>query len=174
MSGDAHGRRCSTAALLCATLAALSAQQTVAAEPPLLVVEAWVSTAGPYGESWELGIRPDGVVRMQVLYMGSPSGNLMARLHLPEPALARIRAALDSERFFELPEKLAPKTSLLHMPFFKLDVWSGTRHRAVTLYDPKQIHADPSTQRFLEVWEAVYAGLPLRPTWGGAPTACSR
>jgi hypothetical protein len=136
-----------------------------AAEPPALLVSAWVATAGPYGEDWDLTIRQDGGAALQVLYMGSPSGTLMAHVRLSEDAIGRIRAALASERFFDLATKLAPKASPLHMPHLKLDIWSGEEHRVVTVYDPGPIMQEPATQRFLKVWDAVYSGFPLRPTW---------
>jgi hypothetical protein len=60
-----------------------------------LWVEAWLSTAGPYGQGWSLRLAPSGNVTLRVLYMGTPSGSLMAEFDPANGYEERVRAALD-------------------------------------------------------------------------------
>ena len=136
-------------------------------KPVALVVEAWISTAGPYGESWDLRLTPSGEISLRVNYMITPSGNLMARFTLSAEQIAGIRKAIESERFFELPAKVFPATVPLHRPALRLDVWLGDRRHSVQLYDPDQQKADPNVRRFLAVWRGLFELLPIRPSWGG-------
>jgi hypothetical protein len=135
--------------------------------PVALVVEAWISTAGPYGESWDLRLTPSGEISLRVNYMTTPSGNLMARFTLSPEQIASIRQAIESERFFEMPPKVFPATVPLHRPALRLDVWLGDRHHSVQLYDPDQQKTHPNVRRFLAVWRRLFELLPMRPSWGG-------
>jgi hypothetical protein len=139
-------------------------------KPVALVVEAWISTAGPYGESWDLRLTPSGEVSLRVNYMTAPSGSLMARFTLSSEQVAGIRTAIESQRFFEIPAKVFPATVPLHRPALRLDVWLGDRHHSVQLYDPDQQKADPNAGRFLGVWRRLFELLPLRPPGGGPQT----
>jgi hypothetical protein len=136
-------------------------------KPVALVVEAWISTAGPYGESWDLRLTPSGEASLRVNYMTAPAGNLMGRFTLSAEQVVRIRTAIESERFFAMPAKVFPATVPLHRPALRLDVWLGERHHSVQLYDPDQQKADPNVRRFLGVWSRLFESLPLRPSWGG-------
>jgi hypothetical protein len=126
-----------------------------------LVVEAWISTAGPYGESWDLKLTPGGEVALQVYY---PSGSLLAQFRLSDAQVADLRKALESQRFFELPAEIAPKTSLLHQPDLRIAVWLGGKRHKVALYDPGQLEADANARRFLVLWRRLFDGLPIKPS----------
>jgi hypothetical protein len=145
----------------------LTADLTKAGEgkPVGLVVEAWVSTAGPYGQSWNLKIVPSGEAALQVFYMSAPSGTLMARFSLSAQQLAGIRSVVETERFFELPAKISPTATPMHRPAFRLDVWLEGRHHTVALYDPGQLEADAKASRFFAVWKQLYQDLPIKPSW---------
>ncbi len=136
-------------------------------KPVALVVEAWISTAGPYGESWDLRLTPSGEISLRVNYMITPSGNLMARFSLSADQVAGIRKVIESERFFDMPAKIFPATLPLHRPALRLDVWLDGKHHRVALYDPDQLKADPNVRRFLTVWKRLFESLPIRPSWGG-------
>jgi hypothetical protein len=135
-------------------------------KPAVLVVEAWIATAGPYGESWDLRLTPSGEASLRVNYMSAPSGSLMARFSLSADQLAAIRHAIASERFFELPAKVSPAPLPLHRPALRLDIWLDEKHHSVQLYDPDQQRTVLSVRRFLAVWRRVFAALPIRPSWG--------
>ena len=132
-----------------------------------LVVEAWVSTAGPYGESWDLKLSPSGEVALQVFYSANPSGSLMARFGLSDESVAAVRKVIKSERYFELPPKISPPTAPLHQPDLRLSVWLGGKRHKVQLYDPDQLKGDANAGRFLAIWRRLYEALPLRPSWDG-------
>jgi hypothetical protein len=150
-------------------LSLISGMLHAAEKPAALVVEAWISTAGPYGESWDLRLTPSGEVSLRVNYMVAPSGNVMARFSLSPDQIAGIRTVVESERFFDLPARISPASLPLHQPALRLDVWLDRRHHSVQAYDPDQLKADPNLRRFLAVWERLFAPLPLRPSWGAAP-----
>ena len=154
----------SSAALLAAILAA-GPQVSTTGKTPDLWVEAWLSTAGPYGEGWTLRLAPNGNVFLRVLYMGNPSGNLLADLDVGDEYERHLRAAIETHRFFDLPTDISPKSAVLHLPDFTMDVALGGKRHKVRLYDPKQLEADSRTKRFLAVWEALFEGLPMKPSW---------
>ena len=134
-------------------------------EPPPVIVTAFMSTAGPYGESWVLTMSPEGRASLRVHYLGNPSGSLMAHFELGDKAIEAIRKVVTSERFFEIPAKLAPKVSAFHKPALQLDVRVGSTHHNVNLYDPAQLGRDAAVERFRQVWNAVFAAIPLKPAW---------
>jgi hypothetical protein len=138
---------------------------TPAAQNPPVVVTAFMSNAGPYGESWVLTMTPDGRVSLTVLYMGNPGGTLMARFDLRDPAIEAISEAITSERFFDLPSKIEPKVLPMHKPALQLDVRVGSTHHNVNVYDPKQLEKDAAVERFRKVWNAVFATIPIKPAW---------
>jgi hypothetical protein len=151
--------------VLIAALLTLGVEVAAAGEKPPVVVTAFMSTAGPYGESWVLTMTPDGRVSLTVLYMGSPGGSLMARFDLDDAAIVAVYKAITSERFFDLPPKLEPKVLPLHKPSLQLDVRVGSTHHNVNLYDPQPLGKDISVERFRKVWNAVFATIPLKPVW---------
>jgi len=136
-------------------------------KPVALVVEAWISTAGPYGESWDLRLTPSGEMSLRVNYMIAPSGNLMARFSLSADHVAAIRQVILAERFFDMPAKVFPATLPLHRPALRLDIWLDEKRHSVQLYDPDQLKADPNVRRFLAIWNRLFDRLPIRPSWGG-------
>ena len=133
--------------------------------PTLPIVKASVSTAGPYGESWYLTLTPEGQVSLQVFYSSRPSGNLLANFNLGEKQVVAIKDALEASEFFELPPKLEPTQVAMHRPNLTIEVFLGAQHRTVNLYDPEALESEPTTARFLSVWEAIFEGLPFQPSW---------
>jgi hypothetical protein len=121
----------SSAALLAAFLAV--GPQAATGKASDLWAEAWLSTAGPYGEGWTLRLTPNGNVFLRVFYMGTPSGNLMADFDVRDEHEDRVRAAIKTQQFFELPADISPKTAMLHLPDFTLDVSLGGRRHKVRL-----------------------------------------
>jgi hypothetical protein len=130
-----------------------------------LLVEATVSTAGPYGELWMLRLMPDGEVFLRTYYSVNPSGRVMADFDLGEEYAAKLRRTIEEERFFDLPTEISPRESLLHQPDLQLEISLGRRKWKVRLYDPDQLKGNANVKRFLAVWASVYAGIPLKPTW---------
>lgn len=151
--------------VMIAALLTLGVGAAIAEEKPPVLVTAWVTTAGPYGEAWELTVTPEGRTSLNVSYMANPSGSLMAHFRLRDEAVDAIRTVVENEHFFDIPAKLAPKTSALHRPALQLDVRVGSRHHNVNLYDPALIGQDATVERFLKVWKALFAALPLKPSW---------
>lgn len=148
-----------------AALLTLGVKVAPAGEKPPVVVTALMSNAGPYGELWVLTMTPDGRVSLTVLYMGNPSGSLMARFDLGDAGTEAIHEAVTSEHFFDLPPKLEPKVLAFHRPALQLDVRVGSTHHNVNLYDPEQLGKDIAVERFRKVWNAVFAAIPLKPAW---------
>jgi hypothetical protein len=136
-----------------------------AEQAPPVSVRAWVSTAGPYGESWELTIDPKGTASLEIGYMLNPLGRISGEFHLTLEALDTIRKAIANERFFELPPNIAPETVPIHAPDLKLTVTISDRTHEVRLYDPEELPADPRVKRFLAVWNQAFASVPLKPRW---------
>ena len=157
-----------SAVLLMGLLAPLSLAETpqAATALPPMAVAAWVSTAGPYGPMWDLTIAADARATLEVLYPFNPSGRLAGNFEIAEERLATLRRAVETERFFDLPAELGPKEAILaHMPDLRLEIQVGAKKHKVALYDPSQVARLATTRRFLTVWQTVYAGLPIRPTW---------
>lgn len=148
-----------------AALLTFAAGTAAAEEPPPVIVTAFMSTAGPYGESWVLTMTPEGRASLTVHYLGNPSGSLMAHFELGDKAIEAIRKVVASEGFFAIPAKLAPKISAFHKPALQLDVRVGSTHHNVNLYDPAQLGKDASAERFRQVWNAVFAAIPIKPEW---------
>jgi hypothetical protein len=153
------------------SVAVLAAVLTVGSEPaptsatPDLWAEAWLSTAGPYGQGWSLRLAPSGNVSLRVFYMGTPAGSLLADFDPGDGYEARVRAVLNDQQFFVLPAEITPKAAMLHMPDFSLNIGLGSRRHKVRLYDPEQMKSDPRAKRFLAVWTALFDGLPVKPSW---------
>ena len=130
-----------------------------------LLVEASLSTAGPYGELWILRLTPNGDIFLRVHYALNPSGSLMAEFDVTDEHLASLRKAIESERFFELPEEISPEAVALHEPDFRLEITVGHRKHKVELYDPVQLKSDANARRFLTVWAELFKSVPLKPSW---------
>jgi hypothetical protein len=142
-----------------------SPSPTPLSPPTDLYVEATVSTAGPYGELWVLRVTPGGDALLHTYYSASPSGSLMAEFSLSDESVDKLRAAIESERFFELPADISPRVSPLHQPDLQMEITLGGRKRKVRVYDPGQLKGDQGVKRFMAVWTRLYEGLPLKPTW---------
>jgi hypothetical protein len=167
LAGD--GWSVSRQIVLVGLLAALphctGAQEPVPPKAPSLLVQASLSTAGPYGENWYLTLTPDGGISLQVFYSTNPSGNLMARFTGAGENLETLRKAIEAARFFDLPAEISPKSAPLHRPHFRLDITLSGRQHQVSLYDPGQLQNDDRARRFLVVWNRLFESLPLKPSW---------
>jgi hypothetical protein len=130
-----------------------------------------VSTAGPYGESWDLKIAPSGTASLEIGYMLNPLGKMSGEFHLGPDALDPIRTVVARERFMDLPPSITQEAVPLHAPDLRLTITLGEQTHEVRVYDPDELQADPRVKRFLAVWNQAFAAVPLKPTWGrGRPT----
>jgi len=130
-----------------------------------LTVKAYVSTAGPYGESWELNLAPEGTLSLEIRYMLNPLGKMSGEfIPLPE-RIKRLQEVIVAEQFMELPQEIWPDTAPLHQPDLRLTVTLGDRMHKVELYDPDQLRGDTRVPRFFAVWKEVFALVPLAPKW---------
>jgi hypothetical protein len=153
--------------LLVLSIIAGAQPTTVASAPreaPGLVIEAYLSTAGPYGEGWSFTLTPSGDVALEVFF-GEPSGSLMARLHMPDKYVDDLRQTIESEHFFDLPAEISAKMVPLHQPDFRLTIILGQRKHKVSLYDPEHIKTDPNVERFLKIWRQMFQPMPVKPSW---------
>ena len=132
---------------------------------PALFVQAFISTAGAYGETWQLTLAPNGDVFLQVFYGASPSGDVMAHFTLSERGIGAIREACETQQFFDLPTDLAPLERLGHKPSLQIEIHLAGRHHKASLYDPAALRTHAAANRFLALWNAVFETLPLRPSW---------
>lgn len=148
--------------LISCGLSAVSAVESAESAP---LVQALISTAGPYGQNWYLTLTPDAEVSLQVFYNHNPSGTLLARFQLGQAHLEGLRGTLQSERFFDLPASIAPTESPLHMPDLRLAVTLDGRTHKVNLYNPSALTKDTNAKRFLASWNRLFEALPLRPSW---------
>ena len=130
-----------------------------------VTVRAWVSTAGPYGESWTLIVPDRGDVSLEILYHLSPMGKMSGEFCVTAEELTRLKEAVDSERFMELPSRLQPEVAHLHKPTLRVRVSVGEREHEVEVYDPDALADDPRVKRFLAVWDEIFELPPLKPTW---------
>jgi hypothetical protein len=144
------------------------ASAPVGSEAPAAVsVQAWISTAGPYGEWWDLKIGPDGTAALGIGYMFNPLGKMSGEFHLTPSTLDPIRRVAVHERFMDLPPNISQDIVPLHAPDLRLTITIGEEAREVRVYDPDALQADPRVKRFLAVWNQVFAVVPLKPRWGG-------
>ena len=150
---------------LCTLASSAIAVQEDSGAQTLPIVKASVSTAGPYGENWYLTLTPEGQVSLQVFYSSRPSGNLLANFNLGEETVVAIKDALEANDFFALPSQAEPAQVAMHRPNLTIEVYLGAEHHTATLYDPEALESDPTTARFLAVWEAIFEGLPFQPSW---------
>jgi hypothetical protein len=117
-----------------------------------------------------LRLTPNGDVFLRVHYSTNPSGSVMAEFDVTDEHMARLRKAIDEERFFDLPAEIAPEAAPLHQPDLHLEITLGGRkHKVqkhkVQLYDPAAVKQSSNKRRFLAVWARLYEALPLKPTW---------
>lgn len=133
--------------------------------PPSLQVRAYVSTAGPYGEIWELNLKADGKVTLEILYMLDPLGKMSGEFVVSPERVEGLRHAIKTEKFVELPGEIRPEAVPLHRPDLRLSITLGGRAHEVAVYDPDQFKDDERVRRFLSVWRQAFAMVPLRPEW---------
>ena len=142
---------------------ALASNQGTALQPQrtAVVVNAWSSTAGPYGALWILEIRANGAA--SVTRWGGPDEARQERHFTvaPKDGLV-ITKAVEDAKFFELPEYLGPSTVPLHGPENTLQIEFDGRVRKVHLYDPST-ERGAEVERFKRAWNAVVKLSPLKP-----------
>jgi hypothetical protein len=139
-------------------------QATVTASD--LVIQASLSTAGPYGDDWQLTLAPDRTVFVEVYYGGAASGSVTGSFFLSAEAVSEIANAVETQDFFNLPDEISRQWVVLHNPDFFISVSKGGRSHKVNLYNPEELGPMPEVQRFLAVWDALFRHLPLRPALG--------
>jgi hypothetical protein len=130
-----------------------------------LRIEASASTAGPYGELWQLKLAPDGSAEVEIGYMLNPMGAMKGHFTASKERVAAVRASVSEARFFALPKSISPKIVGMHRPDLRLQVTLGDRQHTVNLYDPDELKGDERARRFLIAWKAAFAHVPLRPAW---------
>jgi hypothetical protein len=131
----------------------------------LITFEAVAITAGPYGEMWELKYAANDELHLKVDYMISPQGDLSGKFLVSSENLEGLRTAVREQRFFELPKSIAPPALPFHAPDLRLRISLGDRTHLVQLYAPDSLSSNPEAARFLAVWKAVFALVPMQPTW---------
>jgi hypothetical protein len=149
------------AALASALLAGAGSAQP----PPPLLVRAHVSTAGPYGEMWELNLKTDGKVSLKIQYMLKPAGEMSGEFIVFPEEVDGFRRTIETEKFMELPTSIWPATAPVHAPDLRLSMTLGDETHAVRVYDPDQFKDDERVRRFLTVWRRAFAMVPLQPKW---------
>ncbi len=102
-------------------------------EPPTVLVRAYISTAGPYGESWELNLKADGKVSLEILYMLNPMGRMSGEFINSPERLEALRQVISAEQFFELPNEIWPGAAPLHQPDLRLTITVGDRRHKVAV-----------------------------------------
>jgi hypothetical protein len=153
----------SSAAALSAAL--LTAAVSSAEPTASLLVQAYVSTAGPYGEGWKLNLKPDGKVSLEIWYMLNPMGKMSGEFLVSSEDVQDLRNTIETERFLELPSSISPATAPLHAPDLRLSITLEDKVHEVRVYDPDQFKEDERVRRFLSVWRRAFAMVPLRPGW---------
>ena len=103
---------------------------------PLITFEAFATTAGPYGEMWELKYAAGGEVELKVDYMVSPQGDLSGRFLVSSENLEGVRTVVREQRFFELPKSISPQALPFHAPDLRLRISFQGRTHLVQIYDP--------------------------------------
>lgn len=136
---------------------------------PLITFEALAITAGPYGEMWELKYAGGGELELKVDYMIAPQGDLSGRFLVSSELLEGVRKAVREQRFFELPKSVSPQAQPFHAPDLRLRISFEGRTHLVQLYDPDSLLTSPQADRFLAVWRAVFALVPIQPAWKERP-----
>jgi len=130
-----------------------------------LLVKAFVTTAGPYGQLWEVELRPGNEMYVSISYLLNPMGNLKGTFVVDPSQVDTLVKVVESQKFFALPNEISPKDVAIHAPDLRLTITRGDTVREVRLYDPAAISQRSETKRFLAVWTAVFAPLPIRPSW---------
>jgi hypothetical protein len=162
----------SSALLLASVLLLLIGPSSTQASSSALLVQARLTTAGPYGSLWTARLGPDGKLAVRVLNMnGSLSGTFTVNY------LDLLERAIISEHFFELPSEfsgpftpeLANTSAVFHMPDLTLEVTLGSKKHKVNMYNPDAMKDDQRAVRFLKVWDTLFLTVPTKPTWPGFP-----
>ena len=142
---------------------ALASSQGTTAQPKhtAVFVKAWSGTAGPDGVTWALEIGADGTGRV-TYWRGPGKTGLERRFTLVPKERALITKAVESAKFFELPEYLGPSPLPLHGPENVLQIELDGRSRKVRLHDPSTRRGS-QVDRFKRVWDAVVDLSPIKP-----------
>jgi hypothetical protein len=141
----------------------LASSQGTALQPERtgVVVEAWSSTAGPYGVLWTLEIGVDGAA--SVTRWSSPGEAGQERHFMVAPKdRSLIMKAVEDAKFFELPAYLGPSLVPLHGPENTLQIEVDGRARKVSLHDPST-ERGAEVERFKRAWNVVVGLSPIKP-----------
>jgi hypothetical protein len=130
-----------------------------------LLVKAFVTTAGPYGELWEVELRPGNEMHVSISYLLKPMGDLKGTFLIDPSLVDTMVKVVETQQFFALPNEISANDVAIHAPDLRLTITRGDTVREVRLYDPAAISQRSETKRFLAVWTAVFAPLPIRPSW---------
>jgi hypothetical protein len=140
---------------------ALSQGTPLQPERTAVSVNAWSSTAGPYGVLWALEIGTNGAASVTRWLGPGEAGQERHFTVTPKDRLA-ITKAVEDAKFFDLPEYLGPSTVPLHGPENTLQIEFDGRVRKVFLHDPST-ERGPEVERFKRAWNAVVALSPVKP-----------
>lgn len=142
---------------------ALASSQPTAVQPKrtAVFVKAWSGTAGPDGVTWALEIGADGAGRVSY-WRGPGETGLERRFTVTPKERALLTKAVDSAKFFELPEYLGPATPPLHGPENVLQIELDGRSRKVRLHDPST-RQGAQVERFKRAWDAIVDLSPIKP-----------
>ena len=124
-------------------------------------VNAWSSTAGPYGVLWALEIKANGAASVTRWRGPGEAGQVRRFTVTPKDRLA-IAKAVEDAKFFDLPEYLGPSAVPLHGPENTLQIELDGRVGKVFLYDPST-ERGPEVERFKRAWRAVVGLSPIKP-----------
>ena len=130
--------------------------------PPSVRLQAFSSTAGPYGTFWRLTIEPDGAAEVKSSDMLHDRKPDTRRWVLTDAQRASLAAAIASADFFTLPASLGPEEVPLHGPENTLRVRMNGREHTVHFYGPGS-GVGPSIERFRTVWRVVAGVSPVKP-----------
>lgn len=132
-------------------------------------IEAAVSTAGPYGQFWQIDLSEyrdgSGAELRFESSLGMGGGEIQGRVLLSRERLAAIKDLLASTSFSQLPSSITAEAVPFHRPDFRITSCSGSNCHTVNLYDPATVGESTEGRRFLSVWAAIVEPLPLKPAW---------
>ena len=126
-------------------------------------------------DSWHGDLTTEGNLYLKA-YTEFASGSVMGHFRVGPEKLQSLRAAMERNRFFELPVEIQPARRMIHAPMAVIEVRDGRSLCRIALIDPPELVDSPEATRFRAVWNELWAMIPIRPTWeirglAGAATA---
>jgi len=132
-------------------------------------VEAVVSTAGPYGQFWQINLDEyrdgSGAELRFESSLGMGRGEVHGHVLLNKKQVSAVKDLLVNTNFNHLPSSITEEMVQFHRPDFRISACSGSSCHTVNLYDPAAVGNSADGRRFLSVWTALVEPLPLKPTW---------